>query len=130
MNRLEAFFEAHALRPWQPGIVDCCLALADWAVECGYRDPASHLRGSYDSEEGFRAIIEEAGSVTALVGSCAACIGLLTLREPAGGAIGVIGSPTNIHRQFGAMYDGASWQVRSFGGFSQMVARPLAIWSI
>lgn len=129
-DRLDAFLAAHSLKPWRPGITDCCLALADWAIGCGYPDPAAHLRGTYDSAEGFRAIIEATGSVTTLVGSCAAHIDLKRLQEPARGAIGVIGSPTSLHRQFGAIHDGAAWQVRFVGGFSSMVARPLAIWEV
>lgn len=129
-DRLDVFFESHALKPWRPGITDCCLALADWAIECGYPDPAAHLRGSYDSEEGFRAIIKAAGSVTALVGSCAAAVGVLRLQEPIRGAIGVIGSPTNIHSQFGAIHDGAGWRIRFGDGFSPpcMAGRQLAVW--
>lgn len=131
MADLDAFFSEHTGKVWMPGLgTDCCLALADWAVACGHSDPAAHLRGTYDSEDGFRAIIEAAGSVTALVGSCAAVFGGRRLQEPMRGAIGVIGSPTNIHRQFGAIHDGAGWRVRFVGGFSPMVARPLAIWAI
>lgn len=131
MVDLDAFFEAHAHKPWSPGfITDCCLALADWAIACGHNDPARHLREAYDSEEGFRAIIEAAGSVTALVGSCADAIGARRLQAPIRGAIGVIGSPANIHRQFGAIHDGAGWRVRSVEGFCPMLARPLAIWSL
>lgn len=130
MDRLDAFFEQHALKPWQPGVVDCCLALADWAMECGYSDPAAHLRGTYDSDEGFQQIIEAAGSVSALVSSCAARVGLQPCREPARCSIGVIGSPTNIHRQFGAIHDGERWQVRFAQGIGPMAAKPLAIWML
>lgn len=131
VDRLDVFFADHAHKEWSPGLVtDCCLALADWAVACGHADPAAHLRGAYDSEDGFRAIVEAAGSVTALVGSCVAIISGQRLKEPTRGAIGVIGSPTNIHRQFGAIHDGSGWRVRFVDGFSLMVARPLAIWAI
>lgn len=131
MADLDAFFAEHALKPWYPGVVtDCCLVLADWAVACGHADPAAHLRSVYDSEEGFRAIIEAAGSMTVLVASCAATIGARRLQQPTRGAIGVIGSPSNIHRQFGAIHDGAGWRVRFDQGFTPMVARPLAMWSL
>jgi hypothetical protein len=127
---LDDFFAGHALKPWAPGVTDCCLALADWAIACGHPDPAAHLRGAYDTEEGFRAIIEAAGSVVALVGSCASHIGLQPLEEPMRGAIGVIGSPSNIHRQFGAIHDGARWRVRFKCNFSPAVGSGLAIWRI
>lgn len=126
---LEEFLWAYGEKPWQPGQVDCCLFLAAWAVWLGYPDPAAHLRGAYDSEEGFRAIIEQTGSVTVLVGSCASLIRGRRLQRPICGAIGVIGSATNIHRQFGAIHDGERWQVRLKDGIGPMTAQPLGIWS-
>src|SRR5689334_12941110 len=100
MRELSEFLPAYALRAWEPGSVDCCLFLAEWAVWLGYRDPAEHLRGTYDSEEGFRRHIEIAGSVVALVGDCADRIGGQPVQIPTCGDIGVIGSASNIHRQF------------------------------
>lgn len=129
-RELSAFFLAHAEKPWQPGKVDCCMFLAAWAIWLGHPDPAQHLRGAYDSEEGFRAIIERTGSVTELVGSCASLIRGKRLQRPVCGAIGVIGSAINIHRQFGAIHDGERWQVRYKNGLGPMMAQPLGIWSI
>lgn len=127
---LAEFMRAYGEKPWRPGQVDCCLFLAAWAVWLGHRDPAQHLRGSYDREEGFRAIIEHAGSVSALVGACVASIAGKPLQRPICGAVGVIGSLTNINRQFGAIHDGERWNVRFKNGIGPMVATPLAIWAI
>lgn len=127
---LTEFLSAYRNKPWRPGEVDCCLFLAAWAIWLGHRDPAQHLRGSYDSKEGFRAIIERAGSVSALVGSCVASIGGKRLQRPLCGAIGVIGSATNIHRQFGAIHDGERWNVRFKNDVGFMTAAPLSIWMI
>ncbi|MDX0251144.1 hypothetical protein GOC31_20825 [Sinorhizobium meliloti] len=127
---LAEFLRAYGEKPWQPGKVDCCLFLAAWAVWLGYPDPARHLRGAYDGEEGFREIIEKSGSVTVLVGSCASLIRGRRLQRPICGAIGVIGSATNIHRQFGAIHDGERWQVRLKNGIGPMTAQPLGIWFI
>jgi len=130
VDALDAFFADHARKVWSPGVTDCCLAVADWAIACGHPDPAVHLRETYDCEAGFRAIISSAGGVTALVESCAAAIGGRRVNEPMRGAIGVIGSLSNVHRQFGAIHDGAGWRVRFVEGFFPMLARPLAMWEI
>ncbi|MGZ2455454.1 DUF6950 family protein [Rhizobium anhuiense] len=116
-------------RPWQPGVVDCSLALADWAVWLGRPDPAPHLRGRYDSEEGFRRIIESEGGLLPVIENCVARIGGRRGGLTAG-AIGVIGARTNINRQWGAIFDGRRWLVRFIDGFGSMTANALAIWEI
>jgi len=128
--QLEAFFAEHGARAWRPGRVDCLLMLADYAIALGHSDPAAHLRGTYDSEEGFRRIIERAGGVVPLVGDCASRIGARRLQYPLRGAIGVIGSAGNVHRQFGAIHDGERWNVQFIGCIGSISAKALAIWSI
>lgn len=129
-DQWDSFSCAYAEKPWRPGQVDCCLFLAAWAIWLGYPDPAQHLRGTYDDEAGFRGIIDGAGSVTAVVERCAHSINARRLQRPLCGSIGVIGSSSNIHRQFGAIHDGEGWNVRFINGVHRMIATPLAIWSI
>lgn len=127
---LADFIHSYDAKPWAPGRVDCCLMLASWAIWLGHRDPAEHLRGTYDSDEGFRAIIEAADGVVPIVEACTGLISGRRVVQPSCGDIGVVGSSTNIHRQFGAIFDGARWRVRFIGHVGTMVARPLAIWRI
>ena len=127
--QLAAFIAHNDARPWQPGHVDCCMVLADWAMWLGHVDPAAHLRGTYDSDEGFRAIITAAGNVPALVATCLPR-NAKRIQRPTVGTIGVIGSPINIHRQFGAIHDGNGWLVRSRGGFQRVTAKTLIAWEI
>jgi len=128
---LREFLRAYGEKPWRPGVdVDCCLFLASWALWLGHPDPAPHLRGTYDSDEGFRMIVSQAGGVVPLVSNCAALIGGRRVQRPTCGAIGVIGSPSNIHRQFGAIHNGERWLVRFRNSVGSMVATPLAIWKI
>lgn len=127
---LLAFIAAHERKPWQPGRVDCCLALASWALWLGHCDPAADLRETYDSEEGFRSIVAQAGGVVPLVESCVIRINGKRTQMPFCGSIGVIGSATNIHKQFGAIFDGEQWLVRLADRFAPMTARQLAVWSI
>lgn len=98
----------------------------------GYPDPAAHLRGTYATEEGFRAIIAAAGGVVPLVEGCAARIGLKRASGPENGFIGVIGSRTDINRQFGGIWDadGKAWRVRCTRDYPLMRAHPLAIWEV
>lgn len=127
---LAAFIAANEPKPWAPGAVDCCMVLASWAIWLGHSDPAQHLRGSYSTELGFQKLIEAAGGATAIVGACVSAIHGTRVAEPLCGSIGVLGSPSNIHRQFGAIFDGSRWMVRTKNGFTQMSAKPLEIWMI
>ncbi|MGZ2403888.1 DUF6950 family protein [Rhizobium ruizarguesonis] len=129
-ERLAAFLVQHDTLPWQPGTVDCCLALADWAMWIGHEDPAAHLRGTYDTDDGFRAIISAANGAAPVVEGCVANIQGVPLDAPVTGAVGVIGSRSNIHRQWGAIFDGRRWLVRSRAGFGAVSAPALAIWEI
>ncbi|MDX2385111.1 hypothetical protein GOD60_14050 [Sinorhizobium medicae] len=106
------------------------MILADWAQWLGHRDPATHLRDTYDSDDGFRRIVAAHQGAVPLVASCVANIGGKRIQQPQRGDIGVIGSPINIHRQFGAIHDGSGWLVRMHGGFGRMTARTLAAWRI
>lgn len=127
---LSSFIAANNALPWNPGTVDCCIVLADWAVWLCHPDPAPHLRGTYDSDDGFRRIIAEAGGAVPVVKRCIDNIDGNLISEPQLGAVGVIGSPHNLDRQWGAIFDGKRWQVRFSEGFGPMTARPLAIWKI
>ena len=129
-NTLADFLRAYGEKPWAPGRVDCCLFLAAWAIWLGHRDPAEHLRGVYDGEDGFRAIVNAAGSVVAVVDRCASVIGARRIQQPTCGDIGVIGNTKDVHCQFGAIFDNARWQIRAPAGYRSIIARPLAAWSI
>lgn len=125
---LSRFVATHSALSWAPGSVDCLLTLADWFVHRGHDDAAAHLRGTYDSEEGYRVLIGEAGGAVAMVAGCAASIGLLRIHVQRIGSIGVVGSTNNADRQFGGIWDGSRWLIRAKDGFLPMIARPLAIW--
>lgn len=127
---LSRFLAEYSPLAWSPGgKVDCCLALAAWLMWNGFPDPAAPLRGSYEDEAGFRLIIAEHGGVVPLVEvhlppQC------LPASHPERGAIGVLGSPTNMQRQFGAIFDGDGWLVRVRAGFERVYARKLMSWSV
>jgi hypothetical protein len=129
-DRLAAFLAANDRKPWEPGTVDCCLFLADWAMWLGHEDPAAHLRGTYSDDDGFRAIIAAHEGVVPVVAACVANINGKRVQQPRCGSVGVIGSAANIKRQWGAIFDGSRWIVRSRQGIGPIAAKPLAIWEI
>jgi len=127
---LPDFFREYGDRPWVWGEVDCCLALADWLVAQGRADSAASLRGTYHSEDALRAILQAAGGVLPLVRQCADRAGLAETDRPAEGCVAVIGSRENGLRQWGAIFDGARWQVRLLNGFVAVTARPIQMWGV
>lgn len=127
---LDGFLTDHAARPWAWGSVDCCLSLADWAVANGHVDPAATWRGTYSDEIGCRQIVIARGGLVPLVSDVCARAGLQAASAPARGDVGVIGTLLNVNNQFGAIFDGERWQVRSPQGFGPVIAKPLGMWRV
>ncbi|MCX5513415.1 DUF6950 family protein [Kaistia algarum] len=128
--KLQGFLTEYGARPWVWGEVDCCLVMADWLIENGYQDCAAHLRGTYRTEADLNTILDAAGGVLPIVKACFALIPLELSSTPDAGSVGVIGDRSNIHRQWGAIFDGVRWQVRLKGGMVQFSAPLLACWRI
>ncbi|MHC2573964.1 DUF6950 family protein [Rhizobium leguminosarum] len=130
MTDLEAFIAENNKRGWRPGEVDCCMFLASWAIWRGHPDPAAQLRGTYSDEAGFRSIVTEAGGVVPVVQRCIESIGGRLVDRPKHGVVGVIGSHSDMTRQWGAIFDGSRWLMRFRDNVGPVAARPLAIWEI
>jgi hypothetical protein len=130
-DQLGRFLSVQRNLPWSPGrVVDCCLALAEWAIWLGYPDPAAHLRGTYVAGQGQLDALDRGGGALGLVSGCASSIGGIAVAVPARGNIGVVGSPSNLRRQFGVIHDGHFWLTRTPTGFERVTARTLAAWKI
>lgn len=128
---LARFIAANSALPWSPGgAVDCCLALAEWAIWLGYPDPAAHLRGAYKPGQGQLDILAEHGGALPLVASCAAAIDGKPVAVPETGNIGVVGSARNPLRQFGVIHDGRCWLTRTPTGWTTVSAKALGTWKI
>lgn len=130
MPDLAAWMASHAELEWGWGTVDCCLALADWAVENGHADPASAWRGTYSTELDWRRIVTGRGGLLSLVSDICARADLAPTDSAALGVIAVIGSGRHPERQWGAIFDGVHWRVRGQDGFSILMAQPLGMWSV
>jgi len=127
---LEQFLEDYGAMPWSPGEVDCTLMLADWWIACGRVDAAAGIRGAYADEAGYQAIIARYGSLSGLIDACAPKAGGRRTDDLQAGCIGVIGSRTDVTKQFGAIFDGSRWRLRNADGVRAIAARPLAIWDL
>jgi len=130
LARFEGFSSQIALKPFAWGRDDCSLLVADWVIANGYADPAAHLRGTYADEASCMTIVESAGGLVPLFGDCLAQVGLSPAHEPRFGAVAVIGARSDIHRQWGAIWNGRAWLARFQDGFQLFTARPLAMWSV
>lgn len=124
------FFAAYQNKAWNPSTVNCCLYLAAWAIWIGHYDPARHLRGFVCTEKDYLDLIESRGGLVPIISECVEIIHGIPVAIPSCGDVAVIGSETNIHRQWGAIFDGNRWIIRTREGLSPMSARPLAMWKI
>jgi hypothetical protein len=87
---LTRFLREHARRPFQWGICDCCLFLADWIAYRDGVDPACHLRGTYSTEREMRHLLKARGGIFEVVASCAARADLCITDNPQAGDVGLV----------------------------------------
>ncbi len=117
-------------RPWQWGVSDCALVLADWLIANGYDDPALDLRGAYTDEASCLALLAERGGLLAVVTACAAVAGLEEIAEPEVGCVAVIGAPNNPERQRCAIRLAGGWVTFTQQGFLPIIARGVRMWRV
>jgi hypothetical protein len=127
---LASFLDAQERKIWDPATLNCMLFPAAWAIWLGHRDPVENWRGAFSNEAEYQAIVSAAGGCVPLMGAAVAKIEGRPLAVPVCGAVGIIGSPTNIQRQWGAVFDGNRWLVRFRDNVAPMTARTRAIWEI
>lgn len=126
---LRAFLDAYEREEWTPGgKVDCCLIIAEWAQWLGYPDPVAQFRGAYEPGPGQVDMLARHGGALPLIDAAANSIGARRVSEPGAGDFGVVGSLTNVTRQFGVIHDGNGWLTRAPDGFKRITARTLAAW--
>lgn len=134
MASFEDFINQTGRRSFVWGQSDCSLMVADWCVWVGHGDPAAGWRGSYDDQDGCRALLDERGGLADVVAACALLAGLKPIQEPEFGCVAVIGSPHRPERQWAAIWNGARWMVW-FGNdtrvqWEAMSAKALRMWRV
>ncbi|WP_315759297.1 MULTISPECIES: DUF6950 family protein [unclassified Bradyrhizobium] len=85
-------------RRWAPGMLDCGVFMADWAIACGRPDPIADVRGSYGSERGFLRILRREGGFAASCAARLAHIGAIEVSVPSAGDFAVVLAPYAVRR--------------------------------
>ncbi|MEG4645199.1 hypothetical protein VB636_20940 [Paracoccus sp. APAP_BH8] len=119
-DRLGAFVEATASRPWDWAADNCTFWVADWALMRWGADFAARYRDRCRSEADAAALT--AGGLVALVEPE---IALQRKDAPAEGDIGIIEFRG---RQVSAIWSGSHWLIRTPRGVAMVRARAIAIW--
>ncbi len=117
-------------RPWQWGVADCALTIADWLIVNGHDDPALELRGAYSDEASCLALLQARGGLLEVVADCAAQAGLSEIAEPEVGCIAVIGAAENPARQRCAIRSETGWVTFTERGFLTLHAAPVRMWRV
>lgn len=78
---------------WQPGLLDCGIFLADWAMLRGLRDPIADLRGTYANEKGFLRIIRREGGFIACCAARLTRVGMVETTRPVAGDLAAVLAP-------------------------------------
>lgn len=93
-ERLKRYFAEVGRRRWQPGVLDCAILVADWAVLRGRPDPIADLRGRYHSERQFMRIIRREGDLLACSATRLARSGLVQIDGvPQSGDVLLVSAP-------------------------------------
>ena len=110
-------------RDWSWGDQDCTLWVSDWCRLRWRIDPAMPFRGRYDSEAGAQALIDEAGTLVALISPQ-----MVFLREKSEADEGDVGVIEVLGRQTAAIRVGSKWAFRTQAGVGFVGADPLIVW--
>ncbi|WP_292051629.1 MULTISPECIES: DUF6950 family protein [unclassified Brevundimonas] len=118
-GKLDRFLERMAATPFEDGVCDCVLNVADWIMACGCPDPAEPWRGRYRTALGRERLLKRNGGLQAVVEAGAERAGLFTCANPVRGDVGLV----RIYDQtFAAICLGRGWAIKSSRGLT--VVRP------
>lgn len=128
MAELKSFLREVAQRPFEWGVSDCELTLADWVLRVEGWDPAAGIRGTYDDEGGAAAVLSSAGGAVALITRQLGRSPCLHARPGDIGLIEVTG--VDGPRIVGAICTGSRWAAKSPRGLWIGRANGLTTWRI
>lgn len=119
-----AEFSAESVqRPWEWGVQDCTIWVADWCVVRWGVDPAAAFRGAYATESEAVRLIRNAGG---LIGLVAPSMGFT--REKTDACDGDVGVIDVLGRQTAGIFVGGKWAFRTKAGIGFMECQPLIVW--
>jgi hypothetical protein len=131
--------ELHTWRskPFIWGETDCMLCLADWVQRVTGKDPAAHIRGTYDSRGSCQ---RETGFLRDPVGAVEACLATIgglprvDAPRPGDGAVIMVQEPDGRVSPCGALWLGSCWGCKGPQGATTLCPRAvidvLAIWGL
>jgi len=122
-----AFLERMTVEPFEDGVSDCILTVADWIVLNGYPDPAEPYRGRYSTARERRKLIVEAGGIHALMAAGSSRSGLRSTERPHPGDVGLIRLG---RRKIAAICLGERWAMKGDGLVVAAADEVLMAWSI
>lgn len=113
--------------PFVWGVVDCSLWVCDWIATERHRDPAAHLRGTYDDEVSCSRLLTREGGLVTLASRLADESGLLATFNPVTGDVGVIETRLG---PFLMISTGSRWACKTTSGVLFAPARVLKAWAV
>lgn len=130
---LDRYLERLAGRRFAFGQHDCLLAVADWVRELTGHDEGAWYRGTYNTDAGWRGIVERAGGVVRLLDDTCARLGLVpTLGDLRCGDVGAIDLPAGVGLT-GAIFVGPRWVSVATTGLASLsvsAARVATAWGV
>lgn len=113
-EKLNAFLDKSARRPFEWGVCDCMLEVADWLDQsCGF-DVANEWRGRYSTEEEAYSLM--GGSLEIAMRAEAARLGLAEAVQPLFGDVGLV-IPPGQEKPLGAiLMPSGRWRMRTQTG--------------
>jgi hypothetical protein len=127
---LATFLSADAARPFEWGVRDCGLRLADWVLARHGVDPAADVRGAYNNADEL-AVLMGWGGLPRFVDRLARHAGLERVSEPKPGDIAVISLREQPPQ--GAIRLDRGWSILADGGVARVPdagVRILGAWSV
>jgi len=130
------FQELHRWKtlPFEWGVCDCCLVVADWVWRVKGQDPAAHIRGMYDDVVSCERLTGFIRHPVDAIEACAQTIGGLPRVETAGkGDIAILRRLDAPARPFAGVWTGTHWAGKAQDGVTVLdprVAQPIAIWGL
>lgn len=124
------YIHRETFKPMIWGVNDCCLFIANLAVELGFDDPAERFRNQYDDEVGAVRFVEEAGGIVRLINQSLASVGIGKTKKPTNGDCGCV----HVNDEtMGAIYYADTWWIKANDGLIACPpdeVRVLGVWQL
>lgn len=128
-SKLFQFLDYSARHPFEWGVHDCVLEVADWLDRARGLNVANEYRGTYSDEAGAAAIIGLGGLASAMSAKAAA-LGLAETREPKPGDVAVVTAPGQDKPLAAILMPSGRWRMKTERGFVTRGVEVIKAWSV